>query len=61
MSTTAAPTVETYQLVAGNGRPIRKATRVRFADGRVVSFIERLSKREAVRQAQLELDRLAAR
>jgi len=43
--------VETYDLIAANGRPIRKATRVVMPDGRVVSFTERLGKREALRQA----------
>jgi len=46
-----SPIVTTYQLVASNGRPIRKATKVTFADGREVRFTERLSKREAIRQA----------
>jgi hypothetical protein len=48
---TEAPRVETYQLIAANGRPIRKATRVLLPSGQVVSFTERLSKREALRQA----------
>lgn len=43
--------VETYNLCTASGRPIRKATRVRFEDGVVVSFIEKLSQREAIRQA----------
>ena len=46
-----APRVETYDLIAANGRPIRKATRVVMPDGRVISFAERLSRREALRQA----------
>jgi hypothetical protein len=48
---TATATVESYNLQASNGRHIRTATRVRFADGRVVSFTEKMSKREALRQA----------
>lgn len=41
--------VETYQLKAANGKPIRKATKVVFADGREVKFMERMSKREALK------------
>lgn len=48
---TTDPEVTTYQLTAKNGRPIRIATQVTFADGRVVRFIERISKAEALRQA----------
>jgi len=43
--------VETYTLRAGTGRKIRRATRVVLPDGRVISFTERLSRREALRQA----------
>lgn len=42
--------VETYSLKARNGRHIRKATKVVFADGHEVAFTERLSRREALRQ-----------
>lgn len=52
LSPEAPPVVETYQLVAGNGRPIRKATVVTFADGEQVRFIEKLPKGEAIKQAQ---------
>lgn len=45
-------TVETYNLVAANGRHIRKATRVRYSDGRVVAFTEKLTRREALIQAE---------
>jgi ABC-type Zn2+ transport system substrate-binding protein/surface adhesin len=51
----AAATVETYNLKASNGRHIRKATKVTFADGRTVSFIEKMSKQRAIQQAQLQL------
>jgi hypothetical protein len=56
--------VETYDLTARNGRRIRKATQVRLSDGRVVRFIERVSRREAIRYVQDsirlgQLDRLA--
>lgn len=43
--------VETYNLRASNGSHIRKATKVVFSDGTEVKFIERMSKREAIRQA----------
>lgn len=52
LSPEAPPEVGTYQLVAGNGRPIRKATVVTFADGKEIRFIERLPKGEAVKQAE---------
>jgi hypothetical protein len=44
--------VELYQQVTKAGRHIRMATEVTFPDGMVVRFMDRLSKREAVRQAQ---------
>jgi hypothetical protein len=44
-------TVETYRLRASNGRHIRMATRVRFPNGQVVSFLDKMPKREAIRQA----------
>lgn len=49
-NTTPAPKVETYKLHAGNGRYIRQATKVVFADGTEVAFTEKMSKREALRQ-----------
>jgi hypothetical protein len=44
-------TVSNYRMVASNGKAIRTATKVTFADGYVVRFTERMSKREAVKQA----------
>lgn len=55
-----ATAVETYNLKAGNGRHIRIATLVRLPDGTEIRFTERMGKREALRQAQFELDRRAA-
>lgn len=52
MTTSEAPKVETYKLFASNGRYIRTATRVTFSTGRTVEFMERMSKREAIRQAE---------
>lgn len=44
--------VETVKLVAVNGRAIRLATRVVLEDGRMVTFMERMSKRAAIEQAR---------
>ena len=44
-------TVKNYKLIASNGRVIRTATMVIFPSGKVVKFIDKLSKREAIRQA----------
>lgn len=44
-------TVETYTLTASNGRHIRKATKVVFPSGYEIKFMERMGKREALRQA----------
>jgi hypothetical protein len=50
--------VETYQLVSSiTGKPIRKATKVIFADGKEVKFIERLPKTKAIRAAMDQLGR----
>jgi len=43
--------VETYRLTTRSGRHIRKATKVVFPDGYEIRFTERMSKREALRQA----------
>lgn len=43
-------TVSNYQLLARSGRPIRIATQVTY-QGRTIQFMERMSKREAIRQA----------
>jgi hypothetical protein len=52
MSNLPKAKVETYTLVSKiTGKPIRKATRVVFADGRKVDFIERLPKARAIRAA----------
>lgn len=53
-------TVETYTLIASNGRKIRKATKVTFADGYCVRFTELIGKREAIRQAVIVRERDAA-
>ena len=47
-------TVSNYQLLAGNGRPIRIATQVTY-QGQTIQFTERMSKREAIRNAAFQL------
>jgi hypothetical protein len=49
--TTQISEIKTYQLIAPTGRPVRKATMVRFADGHVIKFIGRMTNREAREQA----------
>ena len=44
--------VETYPLLASNGRYIRKATVVIAKDGRTVRFIDLVPKRLAIKQAR---------
>lgn len=51
IKTNTAARVETYKLTASGGKHIRTATKVTFANGRVIEFTERISKREALRQA----------
>lgn len=46
------PTVEIYKLITPAGRPIRKATKVTLDDGRSIKFLDRLSKRDAIAQAE---------
>lgn len=41
--------VSTYQLVASNGKPIRKATQVELANGEIYRFLDRLTKKQALR------------
>jgi len=41
-----------YQLVTPDGRPVRKATKVRFPDGYVIKFIDKLPSKEAIKQAK---------
>jgi hypothetical protein len=48
----SAAKVSEYRLTARNGRHIRVATMVTLADGRVIRFLDKLGKAEAVRQAE---------
>lgn len=51
--------VETYNLKASNGNHIRKATKVIMDDGEVIEFMEKMSNKEARRQAFIrKLDHL---
>lgn len=52
MTTRLPSTVETYKMFASNGRYIRQATLVRYSDGTEVRFTEKMSKREALKQAE---------
>jgi hypothetical protein len=56
---TTGTKVETYNLTARNGCHIRMATKVVFADGREVKFLDRMGKAEAIRQAEMHLAREA--
>jgi hypothetical protein len=53
----APPIVGTFAQQTSTGRHVRMATLVRFADGRVVRFMDRLGKRAAVLQARAVLAR----
>lgn len=46
--------VENYKLTASNGKHIRIATKVILDNGEEIRFIERLSKKEAIRQVILK-------
>jgi hypothetical protein len=46
-----AAKVETYNLLSRDGKNIRQATKVAFPDGVVVKFIDKLPKKEAIKQA----------
>lgn len=46
------PVVENYRLLAANGNPIRIATKVVFPGGYEIRFIEKMGKKEAIRQAK---------
>jgi hypothetical protein len=46
--------VTDYELKASSGKHIRKATMVTFEDGTVIRFTEKMSKAEAIRQAEIQ-------
>lgn len=45
------PKVETYKLFASHGRYIRLATQVTLRNGRVVKFLDKMPKGQAIKQA----------
>ena len=49
------PRIETYRIQTAAGRPIRRATKVVFPDGREVKFLERVPWRLAIPQAEAVL------
>lgn len=51
--------VDTYRLVAANGRPIRKASKVILEDGRVFKFLDLLSKKEALANVGNQLQKIS--
>ena len=55
------PTIQTYQLIAGNGNPIRKATKVILENGEEIRFMDKLSNKEAMKQAAYQLEKIARR
>jgi hypothetical protein len=55
---TEIKSVETYTIYAAlTGRRVRYATKVTLANGEEIRFMERMGKREAIRQAEFELAR----
>lgn len=46
--------VENYHLHRPDGSHIKIATRVIFDDGEIISFVEKMSKREAIKNAQYQ-------
>lgn len=51
--------VESYHLFASNGKPIREATRVILSNGKVFKFLDKLTKREALKSVQEQLSRIS--
>ncbi len=49
------PIVTEYRLKTSANKPIRMATKVIFSDGKVVKFLERMTKRDAIKQARMHL------
>lgn len=47
--------VETYRMVASNGKHIRMATKVVLPNGQEMRFIDKLSKREALNAAREQI------
>jgi hypothetical protein len=49
--------IETYTLMATNGKRIRRATKVVFNTGREIKFMDKLTKSEAISAALVEVQR----
>jgi len=49
--------VENYNLISSNGHHIRKATKVIFDDGEEIRFIDKVSKKEAIRNALYQINK----
>jgi hypothetical protein len=50
-------TVKNYTLKAANGKHVRVATMVVLDNGKEIKFMEKMSKKEAIRNAQFYMDR----
>ncbi len=50
--------IKTYPLYASNGKYIRKATMVILDDGWTIKFLDKVSKRFAIKQVQLLIKKL---
>lgn len=50
--------IKTYPLYASNGRYIRKATMVILDDGWTIKFLDKVSKKFAIRQVKLLIKKL---
>lgn len=48
--------VASYNLTASNGKHIRRATKVILPDGTEIKFLDLLSNKEAIRQAQYQIE-----
>ena len=51
--------VENYRIFASNGNPIRVANKVIFPTGKEMKFLDKLSKREALKQAESMLNKIS--
>lgn len=51
--------VENYRIFASNGNPIRVASKVIFPTGKEMKFLDKLSKREALKQAESMLNKIS--
>jgi len=47
--------IENYNLKTSNGRHIRVATKVVFQNGHEIKFTEKMTKREAIKNAEYQI------